>query len=843
MNHAELVAQLARGECAHLFTLRARSIAARDAATFALTALRESEIDNALRSGPERWRAFTAALDAWPHEAPLGHAPALEAALAEWSDHERALPLRWLHARIAGAPSPFASLARSLELSADSPEALCALLEGALRALPRGAFRALSLFLPKSSRSAADLSALPALVARCEGLTHLGACLPLRAADLGALLASARALGVASFGFTVATTLYRSLLKSKHLAGVRALTLWMNDSAEDAERASAFLDLLAASPCLSTLEELGLRQGGFDDEAIARLATLPLPSLASLDLSYNRFGAAGVEALTAARWWPALRSLTLNWVRKGSFDRLGDKGLAPMLARPPAELERLSLHGNDHRRVASFVERLPRLTTLDLQHNDVAPGDAMALLAHPTLEVLNLGGSSIDERSVPTLVTEVTPGPSLRALHLAVTTERISSDLALASVSWAKRVGLRAPPRVLSWLWARPGMALTYRVLNGRHDDDTLALAASPALAQVSTLSLSWEYQPEPAKLRALLSSPHLRGLESLDLRFGEYWSARPLVAAFGAANLPALRSLTLRSLAGATERESSEGAAPTLRPLAEEARVPALREIHLCDAKLSARELSTLAAGASLAALEALHVQGRPEGALASVVDAAAEVVRARALRAFSLHLDTYPPGACEALRDPTWTRSLERLSLHIPWDSLAPTARFDAPRCRALALAHLPGERLACFENLPVEELSLRFGHNGSAALMALPAWRLRSLSLPRSTLSAAQLATMREAGWLSSVERLDLSACLWNAETLAAFASSTKLGRVQHLSLGKVLHLKDAVTRMLDSDALPSLRSLTFDPDLQHGAMPAEWRRARPELKIVSERGESW
>lgn len=836
MDLADLQSELARGEAANLFTLREMAVERGDACAFALTALRECELLHATVGETERWRRFTDALDRWPHSAPLGDAPALDAALATWPDRERRLPTRWLTDLIDGRPSPFASLARSLDLSASTPEAMCALLEGALRTIAPRSLRALSLYLTKRDRSAADFSSLPALIARCEGVTHLAICLPIRAADLGALLAAARKVGVTSFQFTVASALYRAVLKSKHLAGVRSLSLWMSDGAAGAKSAP-FLELLASSPCLPTLEHLALREAGFDDDAMVPLATLPLPSLTSLDLSYNRLSAAGIGALTGARWWPSLRSLTLDWVRRDNYDRLSDAGLAPLFARPPARLEHLSLVGDGVREGAPFVERLPHLTSLNLELNDLRGQGALAVVRHPGLEALELSSNRIDEASVLELARAVTPGPSLRALGLGVTTESLVTELALASAPWAKRAGLRSTPRVLSWLWGLPRVSLTHRVLNGRHQGETAALAASPSLASVTNLALSWEYEPEPADFRALVTSPNASGIESLDLTLGEHWRARPLIAALGDGSFPALRTLALTSLCGATEQESREGASTVLGPLARHARMPSLRELTLNNAKLSATELATLSTGGGLPALSSLHITGWAEGSVTEAFDAVARATHAKSLRELSVDLAGSGEGECEAFKDTSWTRSLERLSLRVAWSSLAPTARFDAPRCRALSLVGISVDRLRCFEASPVEALSLRWPSVTPETLSTLSMWRLRSLAFPDTRLERALLEALMSSAWLAGVERLDLSGCAWSGESMRILGASKHLGGVRHLALGKVLLALDAVTELLSSDALPNLTALALDHEYRSNPWPEGWKTLRPGLSIVA------
>lgn len=745
--------RVARGDATALRALRERSILARDPEGFALASLRAAELEGAALPTSERWRAFTGALDRWPHEVPLEDpAPCLEQRLARWPDAEREFPLPWLRGLVAGRSAPFARVARRVALRAASVDALCALVEESARHLPRGAVPDLSLALKTADRRALNLSSLAPRIARHEGLRHLSLSLPLRARDVPLLLGAARASGVVSLDLALGATLHAPALESEHLAGLERLVLRLNEGARGA-RAEAFLERLAASPAAPSIKHLGLVDGGLDDDAMSRLSRVALPALDSLDLSCNPLRAAGISRLTEASWWPALRSLTLDQVRVESRHRvelLSDEDLAGLFERPPARLATLSLKGDGIRDGRPFVASLPSLTSLDLELNEIDGEGALALLMHPSLQSLELGHNPIRDADVRRLAEEARPSQTLRALGLPCTSYSLCAELALASAPWARAVDLRASPRVLAFLWRTPDLKVTLAA--DASPEDVAALAASPRLADVRSLSLHRRGEHEEAP--SLLASPNARGVESLEvISLGGPTSAQRHVDALLEGSFPSLRDLTLFGVA------------------------------------LSPTEILRLAGPARLPALEGLTLScAGDETDAAAMFDAVARFTEARGLRRLSLSLSTSGAERARALEDTSWARTLERLQLVVLWAGLTPSTRFDAPRCRALSVAGLEPGRVVCFEALPLDSLALRDVRFEPDELRALGRWTLRELSLTECGLTDEHLMALARAPWLATIERLDLSMNFWGTAGIEALAASQHLASLTRLTLGR-------------------------------------------------------
>jgi uncharacterized protein (TIGR02996 family) len=105
-----------------------------------------------------------------------------------------------------------------------------------------------------------------------------------------------------------------ALASLPHLSRLTALCLPNNSLGDDGTRA------LASSPHLGGLSSLGLRGNEIGDPGTQVLAACPsLAGLRHLDLSLNRVGDAG--ALALARHLPRLESLELNWNRIGAAAR------------------------------------------------------------------------------------------------------------------------------------------------------------------------------------------------------------------------------------------------------------------------------------------------------------------------------------------------------------------------------------------------------------------------------------------------------------------------------------------------------------------------------------------
>jgi uncharacterized protein (TIGR02996 family) len=210
------------------------------------------------------------------------------------------------------------------------------------------------------------------------------------------------------------------------LARVRSLTL----SGSDIRRAG--LRALLRSPHAGAIEELSMRGGRLDGEAMSEFLDAPAGRLEALDLGENVLGEAGMSHLASAGCLGGLKSLSLDrceiplagarrLAKAGFMDglrvlevghnRFGPAGLAALLEREPPELHTLRMRDNDlFDKGATLLAESPASDTLlevNLEQNGLGDAAAAALGATEHLRkllVLHLGGHPFSESAAVALV-------------------------------------------------------------------------------------------------------------------------------------------------------------------------------------------------------------------------------------------------------------------------------------------------------------------------------------------------------------------------------------------------------------------------------------------------------
>jgi uncharacterized protein (TIGR02996 family) len=175
------------------------------------------------------------------------------------------------------------------------------------------------------------------------------------------------------------------LFASPHLAGIPALEV-LNGPAP----VSRLLD----TPHLGGLERLRLVNCEIDARAVYRLAnTQGMPSLAALELPFNKAGSAGLAALARSPLLPRLFRLNLE------ANQIGPRGIRALADAPVAEGLHLKLAFNRVRcRGAKILAASPvfkLLASLDLAWNDIGPKGGAALASAPVLPPLHIDGNDL----------------------------------------------------------------------------------------------------------------------------------------------------------------------------------------------------------------------------------------------------------------------------------------------------------------------------------------------------------------------------------------------------------------------------------------------------------------
>jgi Leucine-rich repeat (LRR) protein len=330
------------------------------------------------------------------------------------------------------------------------------------------------------------------------------------------------------------------LARCPHLAKLRRLDLTGNRIGSDG------VEALAASPFLSGLRELGLNgnhigPAGFD----ALLAAPWLGNLTTLELADNGIGAAELARL------PALHALDFSDNVLESVSEL-PAGLEQLkLARcrlkqfpdvGHGSLRELDLSNNslgtDGATALAENDSLSQLRSLDVSFNDIkAPGVSALCGMDAPLESLKLRGNRITEAGAQAIANADGFGS---VIHLDLGTNPIGDAGAVALMRGEALATLER----LSF--ANCGIT----------DDGVKALTSTGALGGLRELSLAWNVFGD-AGVKALAACPDLAGLRHLDLT-GTHIGFAGAIALAESPHFTRLQSVTL----GENERLPADGVA-----------------------------------------------------------------------------------------------------------------------------------------------------------------------------------------------------------------------------------------------------------------------------------------
>jgi Ran GTPase-activating protein (RanGAP) involved in mRNA processing and transport len=320
-----------------------------------------------------------------------------------------------------------------------------------------------------------------------------------------------------------------------------------------------------ASGRLGGVVKLNLSKNRIGDAGVQALAAEfeHLPALAELDLGGNEIGAAGAQALAAGFvHLPALASLDLggNVIRAA-----GAQALAAGFVHLPA-LASLDLGGNEigagaQALAAGFVH-LPALASLDLGGNWIGAAGAQALAAGfvhlPALASLELGYNEIGAAGAQALAAEFVHLPALASLDLGdnwiydAGAKALAAEFehlpALASLGLGgNRIGAAGAQALAAEFEHLPALASLDLGRNQIGDAGVQALAAEfehlPALVSVNLERNGIDDRGAQALAAEFV---HLPALASLDLGGNEIGAAGAQALAAGFVHLPALASLDL---------------------------------------------------------------------------------------------------------------------------------------------------------------------------------------------------------------------------------------------------------------------------------------------------------
>jgi uncharacterized protein (TIGR02996 family) len=340
---------------------------------------------------------------------------------------------------------------------------------------------------------------------------------------------------------------------------------------------SDHLERLLRTGRVEGITELDFADATFDDRSATVLAGSDLP-LTELTLKNNGIGALGAAALAGAVWFPRLLELSVThcpFVNEGvaalgsGRDRcalttlhlrsvgVGDPGITELAtsARFPA-LESLDLEGNEITEAGAAAllasEHFPRLQSVNLSGNPIPATHQLRLALEarprpeqPTLEV-SYGSVTVIRTSDPGATgptyrlnlrraePDAFTGLAERSVHYPVTAlaledSQLTADAATALAS-ALAPGVWQTAELLGCVLGEKPAAVVERLCTGHRLTalglsrsglkyvDVYKLAQWPALAPLKVLDLSGNPMGIGG-LEAILSSPHLRGVERFVLK------------------------------------------------------------------------------------------------------------------------------------------------------------------------------------------------------------------------------------------------------------------------------------------------------------------------------------
>lgn len=176
--------------------------------------------------------------------------------------------------------------------------------------------------------------------------------------------------------------LHLSFTESRHLkelAGVSQFAALSRLDLTFNRFGNAGVDALATAAGLASVRWLDVSGCGLSDRGGRQLASSPhLNRLAALHVGFNNFGPASAAALAQSENLAGVKVLDL------SYNQIGDQGAEQLAASPYlASLEALYLSGNQIHREGALAlarsESLPKLTALHLSGNDLTPASRGAV--------------------------------------------------------------------------------------------------------------------------------------------------------------------------------------------------------------------------------------------------------------------------------------------------------------------------------------------------------------------------------------------------------------------------------------------------------------------------------
>lgn len=318
----------------------------------------------------------------------------------------------------------------------------------------------------------------------------------------------------------------------------------------------ALIELLAHWPGRGRVRHLDLSNNRLSAAGAAALAELEgLDQLHTLDLARNQLHDEGAAALTRAPWWPRLRHLRLG------LNHIQSQGAAALAQALPPSLEILDLsHNKIGRRGAEALgQHAHGLRRLDLSSNGLGEGGLWALLRGPaapswgTLRVpmpqaprswaLALGTRAFLS-GLGALDPDKPQTHPLEGRHLG--DEALAPLLRAPFVAELRALDLKesrlGPPTCRALAQAPCHLHRLDLSRNALGDEGMEALAQAPWLAQVETLALGYA-RISSLGLALLLDAP-LERLEALHLPYNLLDDEG--MALLARARLPRLRYLDL---------------------------------------------------------------------------------------------------------------------------------------------------------------------------------------------------------------------------------------------------------------------------------------------------------
>ncbi|MDP3157718.1 MAG: hypothetical protein Q8N23_33925 [Archangium sp.] len=273
----------------------------------------------------------------------------------------------------------------------------------------------------------------------------------------------------------------------------------------DSELRAAGPQALANEPALANVGALTIDTGGLEPKQLKMLLTSPhFQRLTVLDLSHNFFHDTGAKLLAA--WAPLSKITHLAMSQVG----LTSKGLAAVAASPHLGALRFIDVSRNNIKSGAGVSALgavaAQLERWSLWGNDLGDAGVKAVASSPLMrgKAVNLCRTMMTKAGLKALLAS----PDLSTLEeLDISSNHDIGDAGIALIAKAKSLG-----------------ALRSLDLRGTGMSDTgaMALAASPALAELTVLRVLRSGALTEAGIEALQSSSHLAAAAKRTLEMAE---------------------------------------------------------------------------------------------------------------------------------------------------------------------------------------------------------------------------------------------------------------------------------------------------------------------------------